>query len=222
MTPPSTARNRSNTQAELSVVLDAAACTTSADASPSAEPSPPSARSARSRTGYPARSLPRSVPWRSRPRGRWSPRAMGSRSVTAARWAAVARRVLQDADDRQDQRALSGTRALGRFGGRLGRWLRGLLGRGLDRTGRPGRCGRFAGLGRPGRCGRFPGLATGRAGRARARESTLGSPLTPLGSASRILSRDSSVHAVASRPSIRKRTTTLRRPLLRTLASTLM
>ena len=38
MTPPSTARNRINTQAELSVELDAAACTTSADASPSAEP----------------------------------------------------------------------------------------------------------------------------------------------------------------------------------------
>src|SRR6266542_3908266 len=39
--PASTARKTSHTQVELSVVLDAAACTTSADASPSAEPVAP-------------------------------------------------------------------------------------------------------------------------------------------------------------------------------------
>ena len=173
MTPPSTPRNRINTQAELSVVLDAAACTTSADASPSAGPVAPvgPVGPVGPVTAPVTPVAPPVGPVAVSPSGPVVASGDGVSvgdgcsvgggcSPSRSRMAMIAR----------ISRPCSGGRAFGRFGGRLGRWLRGLLGGGLDRTGRPGRCGRFAGLGRPGRCGRFPGLATGRAGRARARE----------------------------------------------------
>ena len=144
MTPPSTARNRNNTQAELSVVLDAAACTTSADASPSAEPVAavgpvgpvdPPVTPVDSPVGPAGLAVSPSGPVVASGDGVSVGDGCsvgGGCSPSRSRMAMIAR----------INAPCPGRRALGRFGGRLGRWLRGLLGGGFDRTGRPGRCGR--------------------------------------------------------------------------------
>ena len=220
MTPPSTARNRSNTQAELSVVLDAAACTTSADASPSAEPvapvGPVGPVTARSPGGSPGRSRGGLALGSG---GRLGDGVSvgdgcsvgGGCSPSRSRMAMIAR---------ISRPCPGGGPSVGSAGDSVDGSVGSSVGVSTGPVGPVGAVGSPDSVGPVGAVGSPDSPPVGPVGRGLG--STLGSPLTPLGSASRISSRDSSVHAVASRPSITKRTTTLRRPVLRTLTSTRM
>ena len=102
--------------------------------------------------------------------------------------------------------------SVGSAGDSLGGWVGSSVAVSTGPVGPVGAVGSPDSVGPVGAVGSPDPLAVGPVGRGLG--SALGSPLTPLGSASRIWSRDSSVHAVASRPSITRRITTLRRPCL--------